>query len=58
MPWHRGASSSPEDQFASEVIALVRRILGLRAKRLDDFALRIERPDSPSVTMNLQNIYA
>jgi hypothetical protein len=58
MPWLRGSQSSPEDQFASEVIALVRRIFGLRAKRLDDFALRIERPDAPPVTMNLANIYA
>src|SRR5260221_11451848 len=58
MPWLRGAPSSPEDQFASEVIALVRGILGLKAKRLDDFALRIEWPDGPPVTMNLHNIYA
>jgi hypothetical protein len=58
MPWLRGARSSPEDQFAGEVIALVRGILGLKAKRLDDFALRIEWPDSPPVTMNLHNIYA
>src|SRR5262245_49636579 len=57
MPWLRGASSSPEDQFAGEVMALVRGILGLKAKRLDDFALLIERPDGPPVTMNLQNIY-
>jgi hypothetical protein len=57
VPWLR-ASSSPEDQFASEVIALVRGILGLKAKRRDDFALRIERPDGPPVTMNLHNIYA
>jgi hypothetical protein len=56
MPWLRNAPS-PEDQFASEVIAMVRGILGLKARRLDDFALRIERPDGP-VTMNLKNIYA
>jgi uncharacterized protein YtpQ (UPF0354 family) len=55
MAWLR-SSSSPEDQFASEVIGLVRGILGLKAKRLDGFALRIERPDGP-VTMNLHNIY-
>lgn len=58
MPWLRGASSSPEDQFASEVIALVREVLGLKAKRLDDFALRIERRAGPPVTMNLHNIFA
>ena len=58
MSWLRGASSSPEHEFASEVIALVRGILGLKAKRLDDFALRIERPDGSPVTMNLRNIYA
>jgi hypothetical protein len=57
MSWLRGASS-PEDQFASEVIALVREILGLKAERLDGFALRIERPDGQPVTMNLQNVYA
>jgi hypothetical protein len=58
MSWHRGASSSPEDQFAREVIALARGILGLKAKRVHEFALRIERPDGPPVTMNLHNIYA
>src|SRR5690349_18400787 len=56
MSWLRGPSS-PEDKFANEVIALLRAILGLKATRLDGFALRIERPDGP-VTMNLQNIYA
>jgi hypothetical protein len=58
MPRLWGASSSPEELFASEVIALVRVILGLKARRLDGFALRIERPDGPPVTMNLDNIYA
>jgi hypothetical protein len=57
MPWLRGASLSPEDQFASEVMALVRGILGLKAKRLDDFALLIEQPVGAPITMNLQNIY-
>ena len=57
MPWRRGAPPSPEDQFAREVIALVREMLGLRARRLDDFALRIERPAGPPITMNLRNIY-
>jgi hypothetical protein len=56
MPWFRG--SSPEDQFAREVIAAVSAILGLKAKRLDDFALRIERPDGPPVIMNLHNVFA
>lgn len=37
---------------------MVRGILGLRAKRVDGFALRIERPDGPPVTMNLRNFYA
>jgi hypothetical protein len=36
----------------------VRGILGLKAKRAGDFALRIERPDGPPVTMYLDNIYA
>lgn len=57
MSWFRGPSS-PEDQFAREVIAAVSAILGLKAKRLDDFTLRIERPDGPPVTMNLHNVYA
>lgn len=57
MRWLRGRSSSPEDEFASEVISLVRGILGLRAKRLDGFALRIERPGGSPVTMNLRNFY-
>src|SRR6266849_10466234 len=57
MPWLRGVASSPEDRFASEVIALVRGILGLKAKKLDDFALLVERPGGPRVTMNLQNLY-
>jgi hypothetical protein len=39
------------------MIALVRGLLGLKAKRLDGFALRIDRPGVPPVTMNLQNIY-
>jgi hypothetical protein len=43
MPWFRGASARHEDQFANEVIALVRAVLGLKAKRLADFALLIER---------------
>ena len=38
-------------------MALVHGILGLKAKKLDDFALLIESPDGPPVTMNLQNIY-
>lgn len=58
MPWFSDASSSPEDQFASEVIALVDEILGLEAERVDDFALRIDRPEGGPVTMNLHNIYA
>jgi uncharacterized protein YtpQ (UPF0354 family) len=59
MPWFRGASSSPEDQFASEVIDLVRAVLGRKAKRLDDFALQIQPPDGGQpVIMNLHNIYA
>ncbi|MBO0824296.1 MAG: hypothetical protein J2P27_10630, partial [Actinobacteria bacterium] len=58
MPLFRGASSSPQDQFATEVIALVRGILGLKAKRLDDFALRIEGADGSRTIMNLHNIYA
>ena len=41
-----------------EVIALVREILGLKAERLDGFALRVERPDGQPVTMNLPNVYA
>lgn len=57
MPWLRGASSSPEEAFVSEVIGLVRGILGLKAEPLEDFALRIDRPDGSPVTMNLHNIY-
>lgn len=57
MPWFGGSSKSPEDQFANEVIGLVSTVLGLRAKRINDFALRIERPGSTPVTMNLHNIY-
>lgn len=58
MPWFSDASPSPEDRFASEVIALVEEILGLEAERVDDFALRVERPEGGPVTMNLHNIYA
>jgi hypothetical protein len=58
MSWFRGAPARPDDQFASEIIALVRAVLGLKAKRLDGFALLVERPDGPAVTMNLNNIYA
>jgi hypothetical protein len=57
MSWPRGAASSPEDEFAREVVAMVRAVLGLSARRLDGFALRIERPDGALVTMNLQNVY-
>lgn len=58
MPPFRAASSSHEDQFAGEVVALVRSILGLTAKRLDRLALLVERPDGPPVIVNLDNIYA
>jgi hypothetical protein len=58
MPRLRGSSSAPEDPFAQEVVALVRAILGLKAERLADFAVQIERPDGPPVIMNLHNIYA
>jgi hypothetical protein len=58
MRWLRGASPSAEDQFANEFIALVRAVLGLKAKRLDGFALLIESPNGPAVTVNLANIYA
>ena len=37
---------------------MVREILGLKAKRVDGFALRVERSDKSPLTMNLQNIYA
>jgi len=57
MPWFRGASARHEDQFANEVIALVRAVLGLKAKRLADFALLIERPDGAAVTMYLHTLY-
>jgi hypothetical protein len=57
MSWLRGASARPEDQFANEVIALVRAVLGLKAKRLADFALLIERPDGAAVTMYLHTLY-
>jgi len=58
MSWLRGASARPEDQFTNEVIALVHAMLGLKAKRLAGFALRIERPDGAAVTMNLHAVYA
>lgn len=58
MPWFRWASSSPEDRFADEVIALVRDLLGREARRTGGFALRIEQPVNGPVTMNLRNIYA
>ena len=57
MSWLRGAPARPEGQFANEVIALVRAVLGLKAKRLGDFALLIERPDGAAVTMNLHTLY-
>jgi hypothetical protein len=57
MPLFRGTSPSPEDQFASEVITLVHGMHRVKARWLDDFALRIERPDGPAVTMDLHNIY-
>jgi hypothetical protein len=58
MRWLRGPSSSPEDQFAHEVIAVFRRVLGLKARRADGFALQIGQPDGPPVTMNLHHVYA
>lgn len=57
MPLRRGSAPSPEERFASEIISLVHEILGLKAKQLDDFALLIDHPGSPPVTMNLQNVY-
>lgn len=41
VPWFRGALS-PEEAFVSEVIGSVRGILGLKAERVDGFALWIE----------------
>jgi hypothetical protein len=58
MPWRRRADHSPEDEFAREVIGLVRDLLGLKATKLDDFALQIVRPGSTPIQMNLHNVYA
>jgi hypothetical protein len=58
MSWRRRAARSPEDQFADEVIGLVRELLGLTATRLDGFALQIDQPGGLPIVMNLQNVYA
>lgn len=58
MPTFRRKSPSAQDQFAAEIIDLVRETHGLQASRRDDFALQIEQPGGLSVTMNLDNIYA
>lgn len=49
---------SSEDQFADEMITVVRDALGWRAKRLDGFALEVNTPDGQSATVYLRNIYA
>jgi len=58
MPWRRRAAHSPEDELADEVIGLLRDLLGLKARKLDDFALQIVRPGTSPIQMNLHNVYA
>jgi hypothetical protein len=58
MAWRRRTARSPEDVFADEVVELVRDLTGLKATRVDGFALRIDRPGGMPTVMNLHNIYA
>ncbi|HYK70872.1 MAG TPA: hypothetical protein VEV45_23230 [Streptosporangiaceae bacterium] len=57
MPWRRHSAHSPEDEFADEVIGLVQDLLGLKATKLDNFALQIARPGGTPIQMNLHNVY-
>lgn len=56
MHWFRRGRPSAEDAFASEIVALIHEIHGLKASPADGFALRIELPDGP-VIMNLRTWY-
>jgi uncharacterized protein YtpQ (UPF0354 family) len=58
MPWlPRRSQRSPQDQFADEVVVLVKNLLGLKARKLPDFALEIDRETGSPTTMNLHNIF-
>src|SRR5690242_17604261 len=59
MAWLlRRGPKSPEDLFAEEMIRLVHDLLGVKAVRQPDFALKIESPNRDPVTMYLANVYA
>jgi hypothetical protein len=58
MAWLRRTARTPEGEFADEVIVLVHDLFGLKARKTDDFALRIERPGRTATLMNLHTIYA
>ncbi len=50
--------TKPEDEFAEEMLAVVQQVLGTKPARIPNFALSIERPDGPPITMNLSSLYA
>jgi len=57
--WFRGRDQqSPEDKFADEVAGLIQSLLGVKPKRVADFALEIDRGVDPPITMNLHNVFA
>jgi len=57
--WFRGRDrQSPEDKFADEVAGLIQSLLGVKPKRVADFALEIDRGADPPITMNLHNVFA
>src|SRR5580692_1772310 len=58
MSWLRRTARTPEGEFADEVIVLVHDLLGLKARKTHDFALRIELPGGTPTLMNLHTIYA
>lgn len=59
MGWFRERDrQSPEDMFADEVAGLIQSLLGVKPKRLADFALEIDRVGDSPITMNLHNVFA
>jgi len=58
MAWFRRGARSPEDEFADEVAALARDLLGAKVTPCGEFSLLLELPGGAAVTMNLHNVFA
>ncbi len=58
MALFRRETKTPQDEFAAEMAALVRKLLGVKAEIRSDFSLSFLSAGGKPVTMNLDNIYA